>query len=290
MNGAELFRTLTGKEAQKPVLDVLKDAQAAKRSESAEGGRSDRDVFVCSSKNVVPETDSFERLMEYDNDLNFRIAGGMTKEQLATHFGDMGKRLDEAYANGKFTEAEYNDLNAGLLESYDKAITRCELKAASYEVYKENARARQAQAAGEMTAIRRNKTNIEKILEAMGVQTKDSGTLTEEEAERLHRILVAMENAAEEREEEEETSSADNDPDNSEEEDFSVRIKKKAEQLRRQEEEFAAKYCRTDRAEMLKMLDTVRRGGELSDGRDNSYGTLKTETWFTDGYVAKPYY
>ena len=301
MSGAELFTTLTGKAPVKPILDVVKEANASKSvtklDDSAAAGNTatgNRDVFVRSSKEIDPETDSFERLMQYDNELNFRISAGMTKEQLATHFGDMAKRLDEAYAQGKFTESEYNELNAGLLESFDNAITKCERRAASCEVIKENMRARQAGlAAG--TSRPRSKTNIEKILEGMGVYGKDASELTDAEAKQLRDLLDAMETAEKDRketEEKEEKSSANvnrNNSDNSEDEDFLARLKEVTDELDRQVTDFASKYCRTDRAAMRNMLDIVRGGGELPGGRDKTYGSSRHETWFTDGYVSKPY-
>ncbi|MDE7295367.1 MAG: hypothetical protein K2N72_13165 [Oscillospiraceae bacterium] len=299
MSGAELFTTLTGKAPVKPILDVVKEANASKSVTKLDGsaaagntGASNRDVFVRSSKEIDPETDSFERLMQYDNELKLRISAGITKEQLATHFGDMAKRLDEAYAQGKFTESEYNELNAGLMESFDNAITKCERRAASCEVIKENMRARQAGlAAG--TSRPRSKTNIEKILEGMGVYGKDANELTEEEAMQLRDLLDAMEKAEKDRkekEEKEEKSSVNSaGKDNSEDEDFLARLKEVTDELDRQVTDFASKYCRTDRAAMRNMLDIVRKGGELPGGRDKTYGGARHETWFTDGYVSKPY-
>lgn len=282
MSGAELFRTLTGKEAAKPTLDMVREAQTAKLSEST-GKQGNRDVFVRTSGEIEPETDSFSRLMEYDNDLSFRIAAGMTKEQLATHFGDMAKRLDEAYAQGKFTEDEYNELNSGLLESFDSAITRCERRAASAEIIKENMRARQSGSEA-IQQRRRGKTNIEVILEGMGVYGKDAGQLTEAEAKQLSDLIKAMEKAEKEREEK-----GGDKKENDSEQAFKERIKERAEELDRQEEDFASRYCRTDRTDMLNMLDIVRKGGELPGGRDKTYGGKRHETWFTDGYVSKPY-
>lgn len=304
MSGSELFRTIMGKEPKKPTLDVIREASADGVSDGSKGftklddsvSSGNRDVFVKSSKEINPETDSFSRFLEYDNELGFKISAGMTKEQLATHFGDMAKRLDEAYAQGKFTEEEYNELNEGIMSSFDDAITRCERKAASDEVIKENMRARHAAlAAGATgTARSRSKTNIEKILEGMGVYGKDSNELTEEEARQLRDLLDAMEKAEKERKEkeEEEKSSAkiaNANKDNSEDGEFLARLKEVTERLDRQITDFASKYCRTDRAAMRNMLDTVRKGGELVGGRDKTYGGGRPETWYTDGYVPKPY-
>lgn len=38
----------------------------------------------------------------------------VTKEQLAQHLGDIGRRIDECFAAGEITRQEYDDLNAGL--------------------------------------------------------------------------------------------------------------------------------------------------------------------------------
>ena len=39
-----------------------------------------------------------------------------TKESIAEYYGNMAKRLDEAFAEGKFTKEEYDYLNEGILE------------------------------------------------------------------------------------------------------------------------------------------------------------------------------
>lgn len=38
----------------------------------------------------------------------------VSKEQLAQHLGDIGRRIDECFAAGEITRQEYDDLNAGL--------------------------------------------------------------------------------------------------------------------------------------------------------------------------------
>lgn len=38
--------------------------------------------------------------------------GLVTKERIAEFYGDMAKRLDDAYKEGKFTESEYGELNS----------------------------------------------------------------------------------------------------------------------------------------------------------------------------------
>ncbi|MCM1024499.1 MAG: hypothetical protein NC395_10640 [Prevotella sp.] len=60
-----------------------------------------------------------------------------TKERIAEFYGDMAKRLDEAYAEGKFTEEEYKELDEMILNRAKKDAGVFELKKASYALYKE---------------------------------------------------------------------------------------------------------------------------------------------------------
>lgn len=59
------------------------------------------------------------------------------KKALAEHFGGIGKRLDEAYAAGKFTEDEYNELNQSLNEYIEKRTSNAERATAFYAIGKE---------------------------------------------------------------------------------------------------------------------------------------------------------
>lgn len=55
-----------------------------------------------------------------------------TKERIAEYFGDIAKRLDEAYAEGKFTKDEYDELNEMILNQVEKQTTITENKTAFY--------------------------------------------------------------------------------------------------------------------------------------------------------------
>lgn len=71
------------------------------------------------------------------------------KEALAEHFGGIGKRLDEAFASGKLTEAEYNELDQSLNEYMEKRTSNAERAAAFYAIGKE----RGAMSANELGSI-----------------------------------------------------------------------------------------------------------------------------------------
>ncbi|MCM1578249.1 MAG: hypothetical protein NC078_05555 [Ruminococcus sp.] len=53
-------------------------------------------------------------------------SAGMTDERMARHFGRLGKNLDKAYGEGKFTKEEYDELNASLDEYTENIIVRNE--------------------------------------------------------------------------------------------------------------------------------------------------------------------
>ncbi len=81
---------------------------------------------------------------ENDESIRAQISFGMSQEQLAEHFGSIGKQLDDAFAAGSISQQEYDDLNRGL-ESYTQTITsRAEHMAASWEVFRQVAQATQA--------------------------------------------------------------------------------------------------------------------------------------------------
>lgn len=57
-----------------------------------------------------------------------------TKESIAKYYGDMAKRLDTAYAEGKFTKEEYDYLNEGIAERMEHAADCAEETAALFKV------------------------------------------------------------------------------------------------------------------------------------------------------------
>ena len=81
---------------------------------------------------------------ENDKNVEAATAFGMSEEQLAEHFGSIGKLIDEARSAGEISEQEYDDLNKGL-EKYSEAImTKAERSAAGWELAKHISKATQA--------------------------------------------------------------------------------------------------------------------------------------------------
>lgn len=67
-----------------------------------------------------------------DQDLFFYISGP-SKEKIAEYYGNMAKRLDEAYSEGKFTKEEHEMLNEGILERMEDATVWSERSTANHE-------------------------------------------------------------------------------------------------------------------------------------------------------------
>ncbi len=70
--------------------------------------------------NDIDFNDKYVQMVIYSRnfyELSSGIEGGVpTKERIAEYYGKMAKRLDEAYAEGKFTKEEYDYLNEGIAE------------------------------------------------------------------------------------------------------------------------------------------------------------------------------
>ena len=68
--------------------------------------------------NDIDFNDKYVQMVIYSRnfyELSSGIEGGVpTKERIAEYYGKMAKRLDEAYAEGKFTKEEYDYLNEGI--------------------------------------------------------------------------------------------------------------------------------------------------------------------------------
>ena len=108
-----------------------------------------RDSFEYSGGKVYDRAKTSDRLVR-SNDIDFNdkyvqmviysknfyalssgIEGGVpTKERIAEYYGKMAKRLDEAYAEGKFTKEEYDYLNEGIAERMEHAADCAEDTAA----------------------------------------------------------------------------------------------------------------------------------------------------------------
>ena len=91
-------------------------------------------------------SDSFERANDIDindkrvqsivnNYIKVSLGSGMagcipTKERISEYYGNMAKRLDTAYSDGKFTKDEYDELNKILEEHMEHSTVCAERKAA----------------------------------------------------------------------------------------------------------------------------------------------------------------
>lgn len=60
--------------------------------------------------------------------------GIATKERIAEFYGNMAKRLDEAYAEGKFTKDEFDELNELIENQVERDAGAYEYKKASYAI------------------------------------------------------------------------------------------------------------------------------------------------------------
>lgn len=68
----------------------------------------------------------------------------ISRDQLAEHFGEVGRKIDEAFSEGSITRREYEDLNAGLKKYTETVTAREERRAAVQEVLRGNAKAMDA--------------------------------------------------------------------------------------------------------------------------------------------------
>lgn len=87
-------------------------------------------------KNDIDFNDSCTDMVISTRSLMAVCNGGSvpTKESIAKYYGDMAKRLDTAYSQGKFTEEEYEYLNNGIAERMEHAADCAEETAAFFEV------------------------------------------------------------------------------------------------------------------------------------------------------------
>ncbi|MDE7288936.1 MAG: hypothetical protein K2N71_05450 [Oscillospiraceae bacterium] len=81
--------------------------------------------------------DSIESLMGLNSPTSFmylKSGLGMSDNEIAEHVGGIGKRLDEAYASGKFTKEEYDELNASLNDYAVKLANKSKRMEASWSL------------------------------------------------------------------------------------------------------------------------------------------------------------
>lgn len=116
MSNRELYKILTGYDYPNG-----KNVKPAELTETLDGERIDfNDINVwrtVTSRSII--------------ELGRGIEGAVpTKERIAEYYGNMAKRLDEAYAEGKFTKEEYDYLNEGIAEHMEHSADCAEETAA----------------------------------------------------------------------------------------------------------------------------------------------------------------
>lgn len=346
MDMNSLFHTLMGKAPSKPVMDVVSDAN--KKTEfvqlNDDLNTAKKDTFTKKSDEITPEADSIDRLLDYDTTLDMKIRSGMTKAQLATHFGEIAKRLDKAYSEGKFTKDEYDELNSGLMESYEKYISRCEYVAAGKQVgiIRMLDRRKQSSSGAETDTADapKQKRNIDKILDGMkehrmslrerhkaqetaavlemlAVLERNSGgddskwkKLANELRQSLAEAVKTVEDSSEKTAEpvkipekapeiSQEKSEENEESEESGGETLGGRkicpsidpetVKRIGEEIHQQTTRFAAQHCHVDRDQMRAMLDTVRHGGSVAGGNDDTFGGERYKDWYNKGYAFVEY-
>ena len=229
----------------------------------------------------LTEKDLSDDVSTIEDSLDFKISEGMTREQLATHFGDLARKLDDEYDAGKYTEEEYNDLNEQLMEYYGSAITRCEQRAASERV--KNARSMENNLKPLVVKVygrRGNMTNIEKILYGMGVDV-NMGRVCESAVFDLSELKKVIKDLTKELKS---GLSGDQNGEEMTDEQYETNANTGIPALERNIDKYAAKYCATDRGAMAVIMDIVRHGGELLGGRDKHYGQDQAITWLAEEY------
>lgn len=80
-------------------------------------------------------------------------SAGMTDERMAQHFGTIGKHLDKAYAEGKFTGEEYEALCRSLEEYTENIILRNEQTRATRAVMQQEWKDRMASGGSETLSL-----------------------------------------------------------------------------------------------------------------------------------------
>jgi hypothetical protein len=129
MSNRELYKTITGYDY--PNTTTTSD-ESANESEKI----SNRDSFEYSDD--MDFNDKYTQMVITSRtiiDLRRGIEGSIpTKERIATYFGNMAQRLDNAYTEGKFTKDEYDYLNSSIAEQMEHYTACAENTAARREI------------------------------------------------------------------------------------------------------------------------------------------------------------
>ncbi|MDE6591760.1 MAG: hypothetical protein K2K57_01690 [Oscillospiraceae bacterium] len=91
-------------------------------SDEARAALEDQDFEPYEYSDVVDFTNDFYRIGLGDHMKN----GIPTEERIAEYYGNIAKRLDAAYAQGKFTKEEYDELNKAIADGMEWETGRAE--------------------------------------------------------------------------------------------------------------------------------------------------------------------
>lgn len=86
------------------------------------------DMLACLSRAMIKQSEGIGTMIPTHENI------GKFKENIAKFYGEIAKRMDAAYAEGKFTDEEYEMLNAGLNERIEKTIHSTEHSMAFYAI------------------------------------------------------------------------------------------------------------------------------------------------------------
>lgn len=153
MSNKELYKTLTGKDYN-ITASSLRKSESTKmweldpnrdyndiKEEINEASKANRDVFEYCDEMDINFSNSYTSNRIRLQEMDYRLGGGFWNENretrmqmIANYYGDIGKRLDEAYAAGKFTKEEYDMLNKSIYEQMDKTISGVQATEAANEL------------------------------------------------------------------------------------------------------------------------------------------------------------
>lgn len=153
MSNKELYKTLTGKDYN-ITASSLRKSESTKmweldpnrdyndiKEEINEASKANRDVFEYCDEMDINFSNSYTSNRIRLQEMDYRLGGGFWNENretrmqmIANYYGDIGKRLDKAYAAGKFTKEEYDMLNKSIYEQMDKTISSVQATEAADEL------------------------------------------------------------------------------------------------------------------------------------------------------------
>ncbi|MDE6600179.1 MAG: DUF1707 domain-containing protein [Oscillospiraceae bacterium] len=121
-----------------PVIDISNDPNMDRFEPSSLRIAESQDIGLYSD-NPIKElpykaSDAIDFMCcDIQTELGIGFINGLpTKERIAEYYGAMAKRLDEAYAEGKFTKDEFDELNEMIEKQVEREATLTENKKAFY--------------------------------------------------------------------------------------------------------------------------------------------------------------